>query len=51
MRRGIGVRKIKVKINNENARFFKNIVDKFIENPMSYDHKIKLKVPKHFPGT
>ena len=50
MRRGIGVRKIKVKINNENARFFKNIVDKFIENPMSYDHKIKIESAKAFSG-
>ena len=50
MRRGIGVRKIKVKINNENARFFKSIVDKFIENPMSYDHKIKIESAKAFSG-
>ncbi|EEG4587836.1 TPA: site-specific integrase [Klebsiella pneumoniae] len=50
MRRGIGIRKIKVKINNENARFFKSIVDKFIENPMSYDHKIKIESAKAFSG-
>lgn len=50
MKRGIGVRKIKVKINDENAKYFKSIVDKFNENPGSYDHKIEIESSKAFSG-
>ena len=51
MRRGIGVRKIKVKINNENARFLKTLLINLLKTQCHMITKSKLKVPKHFPGT
>ena len=41
MRRGIGVRKIKVKINNENARFLKTLLINLLKTQC---HMIKIKI-------
>ena len=51
MKRGIGVREFSVKINNENARFFKGIVDEINARPVdSFDHKFQIESAKAFSG-
>ena len=51
MRRGIGVRKIKVKINNENARFLKALLINLLKTQCHMIIKSKLKVQKRFQVT
>ena len=51
MRRGIGIRKIKVKINNENARFLKVLLINLLKTQCHMIIKSKLKVQKRFPVT
>ena len=51
MRRGIGVRKIKVKINNEMPGFLKTLLINLLKTQCHMITKSKLKVQKRFPDT
>ena len=47
MKRGIGIREFSVKINNDNERFFKGIIDLINERPVdSFDHNFKIESAK-----
>ena len=51
MKRGIGIREFSVKINNDNERFFKGIIDLINERPVdSFDHNFKIESAKAFSG-
>ncbi|EBF9175434.1 site-specific integrase [Salmonella enterica] len=49
-RRGIAIRKIKVKVTDKNIQYYKPIVDIFEKNPGAYDFKIQVESSKAFSG-
>lgn len=48
--RGIAIREIKIKLNTENEKYLKPIVEVFEKNPTAYDYRIKIESKKAFSG-
>ncbi|MBR7431795.1 site-specific integrase [Klebsiella pneumoniae] len=49
-KRGIAIRKIKLKVTDKNIQYYKPIIDIFQSNPGAYDFKIQVESSKAFSG-